>query len=257
MFSILFQEEEAKVLEGFEANNDEELVKKRRKSPPRAQMPPKSALNLVRAMQSTEPGLSEALDGTPLEDIDGVQIEDESEAPEPALPSKPVENHVKPEVNNKPKGGFLPSKWETIDPEDVKAQAVTTTSKWDLFEEGLSSQDGGNENSGDSNAGGVGGYSGLVADYDEDLDGVPMDEDGEDGGSRNSSIGKVGVEIYEDENSEERRTKLREIENKVLAFQDELESGRKKLKYGESVHGLCQQYREKLARKVGESTNCK
>jgi hypothetical protein len=31
-----------------------------------------------------------------------------------------------------PAAGFVPSKWETIDPEDVQAQAVT--SKWDIFD---------------------------------------------------------------------------------------------------------------------------
>ena len=29
--------------------------------------------------------------------------------------------------------GFVPSKWETIDPEEVQAQAVT--SKWDIFDQ--------------------------------------------------------------------------------------------------------------------------
>ena len=29
--------------------------------------------------------------------------------------------------------GFVPSKWETVDPEDVQAQAVT--SKWDIFDQ--------------------------------------------------------------------------------------------------------------------------
>lgn len=30
-------------------------------------------------------------------------------------------------------GAFVPSKWETVDPEQVEAQAMTT-SKWDLLE---------------------------------------------------------------------------------------------------------------------------
>jgi hypothetical protein len=29
--------------------------------------------------------------------------------------------------------GFVPSKWETVDPEEVQAQAVT--SKWDIFDQ--------------------------------------------------------------------------------------------------------------------------
>ena len=213
-------------------------------------MPPKSALNLVRAMQSTEPGMSE-LDGAPIEDIDGIHIDDGAEIPDKAFNTQVFENNVNAETNNKPKGGFLPSKWETIDPEEVKAQAVTTTSKWDLFEENLSNTSDGKDgaitdNSRDSHSGGFG----LVADYDEDMDGVPMEDDVTYVTPPNVSHGKVGVEIYEDENTEERRIKLREIENKVLAFQDELESGRKKLKHGETVQSICQQYREKLLRKV-------
>lgn len=31
------------------------------------------------------------------------------------------------------KGGFIPSKWETVDPEQVKDQAITT-SKWEKLE---------------------------------------------------------------------------------------------------------------------------
>lgn len=72
---------------------------------------------------------------------------------------------------------------------------------------------------------------------------------GNDGGST-GTLGKVGVEIFEDEISEERRLKLRQIENKVLAFQDELESGRKKIKHDESIQSLVEQYREKLLKKV-------
>lgn len=32
--------------------------------------------------------------------------------------------------------GFIPSKWETIDPDEVEAQAMTT-SKWDQLENSL------------------------------------------------------------------------------------------------------------------------
>jgi len=67
--------------------------------------------------------------------------------------------------------------------------------------------------------------------------------------------GKAGVEIFEDESIEERRLKLREIENKVLAFQDDVESGRRKLGTGESLMRAVQQYRDKLLRKVFYNSN--
>lgn len=85
-------------------------MKTKRRSPPRATMPPKSALNLVRVMQSTEPGLGD-LDGAPMdEDLDGVPMEEDEVNPIPTAEQKA------------PKGSFVPSKWETIDPEEVKAQ---------------------------------------------------------------------------------------------------------------------------------------
>ena len=131
----------------------------------------------------------------------------------------------------------------------MKAQAVTTTSKWDLFEENSTNSQEERDGSGKEN--GKSGL-GLLNNYDDDdIDGVPMEEDGQTPGANfNNDVGKVGVEIYEDEISEERRLKLRQIENKVLAFQDELESGRKKIKSGETIQSLITQYRERLLKKV-------
>jgi hypothetical protein len=128
----------------------------------------------------------------------------------------------------------------------VKAQAVTTTSKWDLFEQENSSTSL-EEKDGPAKENGKGSLGLLNSYNDDDMDGEPV-EDAED--RTPSEVGKVGVEIYEDEMSEERRLKLRQIENKVLAFQDELESGRKKMKPGETIHSLVNQYRERLLRKV-------
>lgn len=52
-----------------------------------------------------------------VEDLDGIPLEDE----------------LLPPPRKKPAGAFVPSKWETVDPEQVEAQAMTT-SKWDLLE---------------------------------------------------------------------------------------------------------------------------
>nr|CAD7453892.1 unnamed protein product [Timema tahoe] len=65
----------------------------------------------------------EDIDGVPLgEDIDGQPIEEEEEE----------EEDVKPKVQALP-AGFVPSKWESVDPTQAEAQAMTT-SKWDLLE---------------------------------------------------------------------------------------------------------------------------
>ncbi|KAK9889205.1 hypothetical protein WA026_004485 [Henosepilachna vigintioctopunctata] len=127
-------------------------------------------------------------------DIDGVEIgdttaEEESKKTEATLP------------------GFIVSKWETVDPEQIEAQAMTT-SKWDLLE---NSGDG----SQDSNP-----QDGQDIDYSD---------------SRNMT--------------EERRTKLREIEVKAVQYQDELESGQRSLKSGWTVPQQVEHYRRKLLRK--------
>ncbi|GLV43053.1 uncharacterized protein CBL_14269 [Carabus blaptoides fortunei] len=105
--------------------------------------------------------------------------------------------------------GFIPSKWETIDPDQVEAQAMTT-SKWDQLE-------GTEDNSIDSS-------HNDVQDSSDTTD------------SRNLT--------------EERRSKLREIEVKAMQYQDELESGQRALKSGWTVSQQVEHYRRKLLRKT-------
>lgn len=161
----------------------------RRKSPPRAQLPPKSALNLVRALQSLPED----------EDLDGVPLNEDLS---PKIPTQPAPQPIKMQ--------FLPSKWETIDPEEVAAGAVTTTSKWDLFEEKDKEKEVG------------------IVDYDEeeeDVDGEPMVESPQ-------------------QNPEDERRLLREVELKVVAYEDELveNSGR----VGGDVGEMVEEYRKRL-----------
>ncbi|MEQ2185464.1 U2 snRNP-associated SURP domain-containing protein [Goodea atripinnis] len=52
------------------------------------------------------------------------------------------------------------------------------------------------------------------------------------------------------EMNEEKRTKLREIEVKVMKFQDELESGKRPKKPGQSIQEQVEHYRDKLLQKV-------
>ncbi|XP_060536937.1 U2 snRNP-associated SURP motif-containing protein isoform X2 [Cylas formicarius] len=128
------------------------------------------------------------------EDIDGEEIKED------ALTTK-----------NSASSGFIKSKWEAVDPEQIEAQAMTT-SKWDLLE---SSQ----ETSQDSN-------SNLNDNQDSSLD-------------------------YNDTRNmtEEKRMKLREIEVKAVQYQDELESGQRSLKSGWTVTQQVEHYRRKLLRK--------
>ncbi|XP_036331068.1 U2 snRNP-associated SURP motif-containing protein [Rhagoletis pomonella] len=63
------------------------------------------------------------IDGVPLEeDIDGIPLE--------KLPTEFSDTQSKANAKG---GAFIPSKWETVDPEQVEAQAITT-SKWDTLD---------------------------------------------------------------------------------------------------------------------------
>lgn len=108
-------------------------------------------------------------------------------------------------------GAFVPSKWETVDPAEISAQAITT-SKWDTLDPVVPEPPRFSRDSEDSND----------ANYDlsdiRDLD-------------------------------EERRTRLREVELKAMQYQDELESGEKSLKSGWSIAQQVEHYRRKLIKK--------
>lgn len=55
------------------------------------------------------------------------------------------------------------------------------------------------------------------------------------------------------ESADDRRAKLREIEVKVMQYQDELESGKRALKGGWNIYQQVEHYRRKLLKKVHKS----
>ncbi|XP_055330103.1 U2 snRNP-associated SURP motif-containing protein-like [Paramacrobiotus metropolitanus] len=123
------------------------------------------------------------VDGVPIdEDVDGAPLEEPA-----AADTKPAPV------------AFAPSRWETVDPEQVKAQAITT-SKWDLVE-------------------------------------------GADGAPKESESSKA---IQAKKLDDEVREKLREIEMRVMTYQDELESGKRKRTAGESMSSQVEKYRKSL-----------
>ncbi|GLH10041.1 U2 snRNP-associated SURP motif-containing protein [Gryllus bimaculatus] len=114
--------------------------------------------------------------------------------------------------------GFVPSRWETVDPEQVEAQAMTT-SKWDLLEQSEPPEQ---------------------VEADEQLD-SPGGDDSQEG----------DCQSYETRDlNEERRAKLREIELKAVQYQDELENGQRSLKSGWTIQQQVEHYRRKLLRKA-------
>ncbi|XP_012153855.1 U2 snRNP-associated SURP motif-containing protein isoform X2 [Megachile rotundata] len=133
------------------------------------------------------------IDGVPMdEDIDGIPMDEDDSS---SLRNK--EDEKKPSIP----AGFVPSRWETVDPDQVEAQAMTT-SKWEE----------------------------LGQNDDSNSQDTSMDSSGRD---------------Y----NEERRSRLREIEVKIMQYQDELESGRRALKSGMTIQGQVEHYRKKLIRK--------
>ncbi len=105
--------------------------------------------------------------------------------------------------------GFVPSKWETVDPDEVQAQAVT--SKWDIFDQDDA----------------MPAKRGHSQSDEDDIDGVPLNEDG----------------ARMDESA---RQRLREIEVRVMCYQDDLESGKEPLRSGWNIAQQVEYFRKRL-----------
>ncbi|XP_053211968.1 U2 snRNP-associated SURP motif-containing protein-like [Panonychus citri] len=183
---------------------------------------------------------SKEIDGDPVEesDIDGIPID--------TIDGTPFESTINISTTK-----FKPSKWETVDPDLVESQAMTT-SKWESLE----------TNHDDGTGGGVGGGSSGLGDGgdcdcdddDDDIDGKPIDGSPFIGitnqcllSSGSNVMDSLKPEIVNENDG--RRVKLREIELKVLKFQDELESSRKSKKNSQSIESQVDEYRTKLLRK--------
>ncbi|XP_018342618.1 PREDICTED: U2 snRNP-associated SURP motif-containing protein isoform X2 [Trachymyrmex septentrionalis] len=128
--------------------------------------------------------MDEDIDGVPMDDDDSANIRNKDDEKKSAMPA-----------------GFVPSRWETVDPDQVEAQAMTT-SKWEELGQN------------------------------------------EDSNSQDTSMDSSGRDY-----NEERRNRLREIEVKIMQYQDELESGRRTLKSGMTIQAQVEHYRKKLIRK--------
>ncbi|XP_034947103.1 U2 snRNP-associated SURP motif-containing protein isoform X1 [Chelonus insularis] len=139
-----------------------------------------------------QPSNYDDIDGVPMDDdIDGIPMDDTR------VQTKNKGNEKKQSIP----AGFVPSRWETVDPDQVEAQAMTT-SKWEELEQN------------------------------------------DDSNSQDASMDSSSRDY-----NEERRTRLREIELKIMQYQDELESGRRSLKSGMTIQTQVEHYRKKLIRK--------
>ncbi|XP_014681632.1 PREDICTED: U2 snRNP-associated SURP motif-containing protein-like [Priapulus caudatus] len=199
------------------------------------------------------------LDGMPLEaDVDGVSVDGVDGAPMEGNNGDDVDGVPMPMRDDEdidgiplsvepPKPKLIKSKWEEVDPTQLEAQAVTT-SKWELVKA-------------------VESKSKWEQSEDErDRQGKEVSKEErvseEEAGSQDSSPRPHEVTPYslvpykvskeKEELNEERRQKLREIELKVIKYQDELEAGKRSRKSGIPFAEQVQHYRKKLLNKEKE-----
>lgn len=151
------------------------------------------------------------IDGVPLGEVD---YDDDIDG----VPLKEDDKHT-----SKNTRGFVPSKWETIAPDQVVAQAITT-SKWDTLDHQ--------------------GRESRKRSYDSSDD----DENGSDSGGRDRGSSRHSTSSQRDSYDEDKRAKLREVELQMIRYQDELESGRT-IRDGQTMASQLEQFRQRLMRK--------
>ncbi|XP_069049539.1 U2 snRNP-associated SURP motif-containing protein isoform X2 [Lepisosteus oculatus] len=203
------------------------------------------------------------LDGAPLEDVDGVPLENVDGSPMPNLPWDPAsldgtpvddidgvplapsvddidgmplqESSVSEKEKKLPHARLTLSKWELVEDTEVIPQ-VNTESKWDNLEDQNSDEDA------------IVGQDTKEAAEDSEEDSSDMDSSSPskyDAADLKTSLSSFDI-------SEGKRAKLRELELKVMKFQDELESGHRPKKSGMTVQQQVEHYRNKLIQKECE-----
>ncbi|XP_071838285.1 U2 snRNP-associated SURP motif-containing protein-like [Apostichopus japonicus] len=166
------------------------------------------------------------LDGLPItasEDLDGAPVKEE----EDDLDGIPLGGGGM--LGKRPGFKSAPSKWETVDSSLLEEQAMTS-SKWEMLEKDEEPEE--EEPEEEENEEEEGGGD------DDD------DESSQDEAAHSKESTPKPVEM-----TEEKRARLREIEVKVMKFQDDIEAGRRNRKSGISLHEQIQKYREKLLQK--------
>ncbi|XP_026475095.1 U2 snRNP-associated SURP motif-containing protein isoform X2 [Ctenocephalides felis] len=208
------------------------------------------------AMNENTSPIEEDLDGAPMsggendEDLDGVPLDGAAllkgallrglpatnksattvESDEEDIDGVPMTEGVSKPVNQMMTAAFVPSRWETVDPDQVVAQAITT-SKWDTLDH---PQDSINKSP-----------NSTISKNNESQNTTELD--GSDESSRGSNEQSSGDTRDMDE---ERRSRLRSIEVKIMQYQDEIESGQRSIKSGWTMEQQVEHYRRKLLKKA-------
>uniref|UniRef100_A0A673W2Z2 U2 snRNP-associated SURP domain containing n=1 Tax=Salmo trutta TaxID=8032 RepID=A0A673W2Z2_SALTR len=180
---------------------------------------------------TVEPEPAEDIDGAPIgEDMDGASLED--------VDGVPIGLDGGTMVDGAPLGSApldgAPLGMDDLDgvpikalEEDIDGVPSVTTSKWEIFEQPEEKKD-----------------------EDDSDDDTKSSRSEEPPSYPNPIRDDLDSKTKHSEMNEDRRTKLREIEVKVMKFQDELESGKRPKKSGQSLQEQVENYREKLLQKV-------
>ncbi|EMP40345.1 U2 snRNP-associated SURP motif-containing protein [Chelonia mydas] len=191
--------------------------------------------------------IEEELDGAPLEDVDGIPIDAAPIDDLDGIPIKSLDDDLdgvpldtsEESKKNEPIFKVAPSKWEAVDEAELEAQAVTT-SKWELFDQHEESEEEENQNQEEE------------SEDEEDTQSSKSEEQHMYSNPIKEEMPESKSSVKYSEMSEEKRAKLREIELKVMKFQDELESGKRPKKPGQSFQEQVEHYRDKLLQREKE-----
>uniref|UniRef100_A0A0X3NP24 U2 snRNP-associated SURP motif-containing protein n=2 Tax=Schistocephalus solidus TaxID=70667 RepID=A0A0X3NP24_SCHSO len=219
--------------------------------------PSRSAVAVASNVESIDGAPLVQYDGDPL-DVDGSPLgsdknEDYEGVPLNAMTHSPPTKSAQVETSAEPLPLFIRSKWESVDPSSAAEEAVTST-RWEIFA-GAAESD-------------VSKPCNLT---EEDVDGKPLDEFGAVGlglvayddddalspaapsppppPSASHSVSSASAAKSSSSISESRRALLREIEVKVVKYQDELEASRKSGDSSvtdEAIATQVQRYRDRL-----------
>ncbi|KAK1167320.1 U2 snRNP-associated SURP motif-containing protein [Acipenser oxyrinchus oxyrinchus] len=174
-----------------------------------------------------------SLDGAPVDDIDGVPLTSAIDD----IDGMPLNDAVcTKEKSSLPLAKVALSKWEVIDDSEVIAHA-STESKWDLLDNQDSEEESKN----------------LIEEVKEEAEESEEDSsDSEPSTPQKDELPDTKPPQSLFDLSEGKRAKLRELELKVVKFQDELESGKRPRKSGVTVQQQVEHYRNKLLQKECE-----
>uniref|UniRef100_A0A8D2N1J0 U2 snRNP-associated SURP motif-containing protein n=1 Tax=Zonotrichia albicollis TaxID=44394 RepID=A0A8D2N1J0_ZONAL len=170
--------------------------------------------------------IEEELDGAPLEDVDGIPIDAAPIDDLDGVPIKSLDDDLdgvpldtaEDSKKNEPIFKVAPSKWEAVDESELEAQ----------------------------------GYQEEESEDEEDTQSSKSEEQHMYSNPIKEEMPDSKSSVKYSEMSEEKRAKLREIELKVMKFQDELESGKRPKKPGQSFQEQVEHYRDKLLQREKE-----